>query len=178
MIFHLCFWFERIFYCPHKWVFQRRGRVSLFALNRWKQRPLAFSRQRRYNRPALLKNALRFELHFRFCFGKADVADKLRLEQQEGFGRNVRIAFFGTFFSKKKGHKGKRLQEIPTLMISARLSLQTSSVILSRKCHPPSSRRRLPSLSATPRRRRTSSLHSSLLTQKRPLPGSARGGFM
>ncbi|MBD9207907.1 MAG: hypothetical protein EGQ30_00820 [Clostridiales bacterium] len=27
-----------------------------------------------------IKNTLRFELHFRLCFGKADGADKLRLE--------------------------------------------------------------------------------------------------
>ena len=53
------------------------------------------------------KNTLRFELHFRLCFGKVDGAEKLRLEQQGGFGRNVRIAFFRTFFSKKKVHKDK-----------------------------------------------------------------------
>ena len=34
-----------------------------------------------------------------------------RLEQQGGFGRNVRIAFFRTFFSKKKVHKGNEFSE-------------------------------------------------------------------
>ena len=72
---------------------------------------LAFSPSPQAKKLRTIKNTLRFELHFRLCFGKADVADKLRLEQQEGFGRNVRIAFFRTFFSKKKVHKGNEFSE-------------------------------------------------------------------
>ena len=52
-----------------------------------------------------IKNTLRFELHFRLCFGKADAADNLRLELLRGFRDSSRIAFFRTFFSKKKVHK-------------------------------------------------------------------------
>ena len=37
-------------------------------------------------KPCTIKNALRFELHFRLCFGKADGAEKPRLERRGGFG--------------------------------------------------------------------------------------------
>ena len=55
-----------------------------------------------------IKNFLRFELHFRLCTGKADAAEKLRLELLRGFRDTSRIAFFRTFFSKKKVHKKTR----------------------------------------------------------------------
>ena len=51
-----------------------------------------------------IKNTLRFELHFRLCFGKADGADNFRLELLRGLRGSPRIAFFRTFFSKKKVH--------------------------------------------------------------------------
>ena len=58
-----------------------------------------------------IKSTSRFELYSHLCFGKADMAEMFRLEQQGGFGRNVRIAFFRTFFSKKKVHKGNEFSE-------------------------------------------------------------------
>ena len=57
-------------------------------------------------KPCAIKNVLRFELHLRLCFGKADGARKFCLELLRGFRDSSRIAFFRTFFSKKKVHKG------------------------------------------------------------------------
>ena len=71
---------------------------------RERQKTLA-PRPRRRKSPAQLKSTLRFELHFRLCFGKADMAEWLRLELSRGFRDTSRIAFFRTFFSKKKVHK-------------------------------------------------------------------------
>ena len=45
-----------------------------------KLKVFAFFRSRRHKIDAQLKNVLRFELHFSFCFGKAEGAEKLRLE--------------------------------------------------------------------------------------------------
>ena len=50
------------------------------------------------------------------------MAEKFRLERQGGFGRNVRIAFFRTFFSKKKVHNERRLRYIPFLITPARFA--------------------------------------------------------
>ncbi len=70
-----------------------------------KAKALRFATSVQIPKPRTIKNTLRFELHFRLCFGKADGADNLRLELLRGFRDSSRIAFFGTFFSKKKVHK-------------------------------------------------------------------------
>ena len=66
---------------------------------------LAFSPSPQAKKLRTIKNTLRFELHFRLCFGKADAADNLRLELLRGFRDSSRIAFLCTFFLKKKVHK-------------------------------------------------------------------------
>ena len=75
-----------------------------------KAKALRFATSVQIPKPRTIKNTLRFELHFRLCFGKADGADNLRLELLRGFRDSSRIAFFGTFFSKKKVHKDKEMR--------------------------------------------------------------------
>ena len=73
--------FEQILYSH-----QRSGFPLLFHLYSEKigQKALTLSRPRWHKSPAQSKNILRFELHFRLCFGKADGADKRRLELLRG----------------------------------------------------------------------------------------------
>ena len=117
-------WFEQILYSH-----QRSGFPLLFHLYSEKigQKALTLSRPRWHKSPAQSKNILRFELHFRLCFGKADGADKRRLELLRGLRGSLplsarpawlasqtsisRIAFFRTFFSKKKVHRETAFEE-------------------------------------------------------------------
>ena len=68
--------------------------------------------------PRTIKNTLRFELHSCLCFGKADVADKLRLELlQVVFQEDVppELLSFVLSFQKRKYTKimKRRLQASP-----------------------------------------------------------------
>ena len=134
-------------------------------------------RPRRRKSPAQLKSTLRFELHFRLCFGKADMAEWLRLELSRGFRDTSRIAFFRTFFSKKKVHNAAAfagnslfddtctffpvkafrhfLTKMPPTFFSAKSArvLRTLANFLRRG-----------RLICSPRLRRTFSLHFSLLS--------------
>ena len=137
-----------------------------------------------------IKNALRFELHSRLCLGKADVAEKLRLELLRGFRDTSRIAFFRTFFSKKKVHKKPVFAESSLFDDTCAFCLATSFRHFLAKMPPPSSRQSLQGcfapLANLPRRGmqiffppanniippRGAHLFSSLLTQKSTLSGA------
>ena len=73
-----------------------------------KQKLFSFFPSSQIQKLCTIKSILRSELHFRLCFGKADVSEKFRLEPSREFLRECvpQIAFFRTFFSKKKVHKG------------------------------------------------------------------------
>ena len=105
--------FVRILYCL---LFQREKlKVSCFP-------PLP-----QITKTRTIKSILRFELHSLLCFGKADVAEMFRLEQQGGFGGICWFALasraglaergesellsFVLSFQKKKVHKGNEFSE-------------------------------------------------------------------
>ena len=60
-----------------------------------------------------IKNTLRFELHLHLCFGKTDAADRLRLEQQGGFGR---ICWFA--LASRAGLAGRGESELLSFVLS------------------------------------------------------------
>ena len=105
-----------------------------------KLKVFAFFRSRRHKIDAQLKNVLRFELHFSFCFGKAEGAEKLRLELlQVVFQEDVppELLSFVLSFQKRKYIKNRCLRKAPFLMTPVHFALQHPSVIFSRKCHLP-----------------------------------------
>ncbi len=78
-----------------------------------KLKVFAFFRSRRHKIDAQLKNVLRFELHFSFCFGKAEGAEKLRLELlQVVFQEDVppELLSFVLSFQKRKYINAQRSQ--------------------------------------------------------------------
>ena len=58
---------------------------------------------------------------------------------------DLKLLSFVLSFQKRKYINERRLQKTPALMISARLAMQTPSVIFSRKCHLPQRGRQIPS---------------------------------
>ena len=92
-----------------------------------KLKVFAFFRSRRHKIDAQLKNVLRFELHFSFCFGKAEGAEKLRLELlQVVFQEDVppELLSFVLSFQKRKYIKNRCLRKAPFLMTPVHFALQ------------------------------------------------------
>ena len=90
--------------------FRRRARSACKSPSKKNEKLLLFFPSPQAQKPCTIKNVLRFELHLRLCFGKTDGAEKPHLELLRGFRDSSRIAFFGTFFSKKKVHKDKEMR--------------------------------------------------------------------